>query len=469
TPVRFVGVNLVAGAAFPDSAMAKTVARRLAKFGVNLVRLHHLDNFSLDSRETLITPGSDTRHLNPEQFARLDYFIHQLALHGIYISITLNSARRFQPGDGVARADSLPLHAKAVSLFESRLIFLQQEHAGNLLSHQNPHTGLRYAEDPRIAMLEISNENSLYAAWKQDLLNGRRVYDSGLSHFHQQMLDSLWHDFLRNKYGDSNSLRQAWLEGVSGRESENLLRNGDFESSLGTEWILEQHGNASATLDRTNGAASGSYAARVRLQNETASLWDVQLKQVGMPMTQDSSYTLSFWARSELPRQIRVALVRDDLPSINFGLDRAVILPSGLWQAYTMNFSANQTNLENARLTFALSGAAGEILFDNVQLQHIHVRGLLSTESLEARNVKRIEHRERLNYSAARVHDTAEFYESRQREAYAETYRFIKEKAGARMLITASNIYGGPADAKTFAEADYIDHHAYWDHPQYPT
>ncbi|MGH7455765.1 MAG: hypothetical protein ACRENG_30700, partial [bacterium] len=220
TPVRFVGVNLVAGAAFPDSAMAKTVARRLAKFGVNLVRLHHLDNFSLDSRETLITPGSDTRHLNPEQFARLDYFIHQLALHGIYISITLNSARRFQTGDGVTRADSLPLHAKAVSLFESRLIFLQQEHAGNLLSHQNPHTGLRYAEDPRIAMLEISNENSLYAAWKQDLLNGRRVYDSGLSHFHQQMLDSLWHDFLRNKYGDSNSLRQAWLEGVSGRESE---------------------------------------------------------------------------------------------------------------------------------------------------------------------------------------------------------------------------------------------------------
>ncbi|MGH7602027.1 MAG: hypothetical protein ACREOI_37160, partial [bacterium] len=79
TPVRFVGVNLVAGAAFPDSAMAKTVARRLAKFGVNLVRLHHLANFSLDSRETLITSGSDTRHLNPEQFARLDYFIHQLA------------------------------------------------------------------------------------------------------------------------------------------------------------------------------------------------------------------------------------------------------------------------------------------------------------------------------------------------------------------------------------------------------
>ncbi len=471
TPIRFIGVSLVAGGVFPDSTTARMIAKRLAKFGVNLVRMHHIDNsWSSSGRESLIQPGTDTRHLDSQQLERLDYLIHQLALHGIYICISLNSARRFLPGDGVAHADEIPAYGKMVSLFEPRLLFLQKEYATNLLSHHNPYTGQRYADDPRIALLEIGNENTLYLAWKQDLLNGRRVYDNGLSLFHQRMLDSLWHDFLHEKYGNTAAIRQAWLAGTIDTTQNNLLRNGDFEQPLGTEWILEQHGTANALLLLSSAAASGKAAARVEVGAATNSLWDIQLKQVGMPIEKDSTYTLRFWAKSPFPQPIQVALVQDDMPSVSLGLEQTVFLPSGLyWQSYTLTFKASRTNLVNARLTFALSATKNTIWLDDIQLHRTYRLGLLPEENLEASNIRRIEHRERLNFSPARVQDTAEFYESLERKFFVEMYSHLKNDLGAKVLITANNIYGGPADAKAQAIADYLDHHAYWDHPQYPT
>src|SRR5690606_23344398 len=45
---------------------------------------------------------------------------------------------------------------------------LEKAFARTLLSHQNPYTGLTYAEDPAIAFIEINNENSIF----QQYLNG---------------------------------------------------------------------------------------------------------------------------------------------------------------------------------------------------------------------------------------------------------------------------------------------------------
>ncbi|MCS6950366.1 MAG: carbohydrate binding domain-containing protein, partial [bacterium] len=43
TPARFWGVNIVAGNVFMDKTTAERTAARLAKFGCNMVRLHHMD------------------------------------------------------------------------------------------------------------------------------------------------------------------------------------------------------------------------------------------------------------------------------------------------------------------------------------------------------------------------------------------------------------------------------------------
>ena len=41
--IRFLGVNIVGSAAFPRKEDAGKIAARLAKFGVNIVRFHHMD------------------------------------------------------------------------------------------------------------------------------------------------------------------------------------------------------------------------------------------------------------------------------------------------------------------------------------------------------------------------------------------------------------------------------------------
>jgi hypothetical protein len=77
--IRFFGVNLAFGANFPTHADATKVAARMAKFGINCVRFHHLD--------TSVAPAGllekDRVTLNPENLDRLDYFIAQLKAHGI--------------------------------------------------------------------------------------------------------------------------------------------------------------------------------------------------------------------------------------------------------------------------------------------------------------------------------------------------------------------------------------------------
>ena len=43
TPVRFWGTNLSAGACFPEKPYAEKLAKRLASYGCNIVRLHQMD------------------------------------------------------------------------------------------------------------------------------------------------------------------------------------------------------------------------------------------------------------------------------------------------------------------------------------------------------------------------------------------------------------------------------------------
>lgn len=42
--IRFWGVNITGASSFPTRADADRVAARLAKFGVNIVRFHHMEN-----------------------------------------------------------------------------------------------------------------------------------------------------------------------------------------------------------------------------------------------------------------------------------------------------------------------------------------------------------------------------------------------------------------------------------------
>ena len=206
SPARFWGTNFGSHVSFPSKEEAESLARRISFLGFNIVRLHHLDFYD--------EPGgifkSGTSELSPAQLERLDYLVYQLKKYGIYVNMNLLTMRRFRSGEGVAEAEKIQPGGKPVAFFDPKLIELQKKYAKDLLGHKNPYTGLRYAEEPAVAFVELTNENSLFDFWKWDNLNG---YLGGLKKgsippYYVAELDQLWNQQLKEKYGrDSNSKR----------------------------------------------------------------------------------------------------------------------------------------------------------------------------------------------------------------------------------------------------------------------
>ena len=160
--IRFWGVHLTdwspGSIELPAKEDTPMYARTLARYGVNIVRLHFVDKWA----PTGITDGSknDTRSFDAQQLDRLDFLVSELKKNGIYMDLNLNVGRAYKEGDGVPDAGRLQW-AKGLTLYDKRLIELQKEYAHNLLTHLNPYTRTEYRNEPAIAIVEILNENGI--------------------------------------------------------------------------------------------------------------------------------------------------------------------------------------------------------------------------------------------------------------------------------------------------------------------
>ncbi len=165
TEVKFWGTNFNSAANFPSHTYAETVARRLAKLGINIVRLHQLDaewivpNIFAFAKGKRVTGGA----LDPESMDRLDYLIYCLKKEGIYVYLDMITYRKFRSDEGVENAHALGDAAKPVSTFSRRMIELQKQFCRDMWLHENPYTGLAYRDDPAIVMTEIANENEFFS------------------------------------------------------------------------------------------------------------------------------------------------------------------------------------------------------------------------------------------------------------------------------------------------------------------
>lgn len=178
TPVRFWGVNLVAGDVFVPHALADSVATRLSRMGANLVRLHHMD--APWSTPNIFGNKTGTRKLDSASLDRLDYLHAALKKRGIYIMPDLLVHREMTETDGAP--EKAPLGAKQVGTFSRKLIELEKEYARNLLSHVNPYTKLAWKDDPSVAMTEFINESTIFANFDAGTIQGA----------YKRELDSLW-------------------------------------------------------------------------------------------------------------------------------------------------------------------------------------------------------------------------------------------------------------------------------------
>ena len=118
------GTNFNGRCEFPIHATSEMVARRLGKFGVNVMRTHQMDAESATPNiftSNRARPKDNTRSLDADSMDRLDYLIHCLKQAGVYTYLDLLTYRQFLPGDAVDACGELKQAAKPYLYFDRRL------------------------------------------------------------------------------------------------------------------------------------------------------------------------------------------------------------------------------------------------------------------------------------------------------------------------------------------------------------
>ncbi len=207
SPARFWGTNIHANQGiFPSHEQAEAVADTLARYGVNLVRLHlteyELIDHSYPDRQHFIT--------NEEKLDKFDYFVKCLNDRGIYLlldSVTGLSARGFTKDDGLEGWKEYGSH-RPWAYYEPKFAELGKKYIKDYLTRKNKYTGKTLLENPGAAMIMLINEQSIFFDWGTK--NGNPEYYS-------KLLDKLFNEWLQKKYGTEEAFKKAWTspDGVS--------------------------------------------------------------------------------------------------------------------------------------------------------------------------------------------------------------------------------------------------------------
>lgn len=161
-PVRFWGLNVTAAGAICSSSRATDIATKLAKMGVNLVRLHHIDSWSNPIVDYSHADGT-SQHLKESSLASLDVLIAQLKSRGIYVVPDPWVQRYFKQNDGVSawenfnKADNFHLHPYC--FFDPRMGELIRQTVASVWTRTSTVSGLRWCDDPALAFTETANES----------------------------------------------------------------------------------------------------------------------------------------------------------------------------------------------------------------------------------------------------------------------------------------------------------------------
>ena len=454
--VRFLGTNFAAKSAFPSHADAVRVAARIAKLGINLVRLHHMDNDSWGTGTTLWDARfKDHQHIDPAQLDRLDFLVAQLKKNGVYANINLHVSRSFTEADGFpASVDTIPDFDKRVDEFDRRMISLQKDYARALLTHVNPYTHLSYAKDPAVAVVEINNENSLVSNWGPP--------GEGLGTLPEPFRGELvgfWNDWLTKKYHTDAAVQAAWTAG--------LTPTGPPLMPPVPKWSSEHQGASQAemTLVGTLPARSGYFPdVRADVTQTDGTDWHVQTHQVGLDLTDGTTYTVTFRAKADKARTMPLGASLDQADWHNVGLTANTALTTD-WKPFHYVFTAHDTVPNHARLAFTLGGQTGTVWISDLQIHPgAEGAGLAPGQSLLTKTV------DIPIISPKAQHDDWVVFLADTERSYAEEMRlYLKRELHVNANVLCSQMgYGGLTSLTREADMDFADSHAYWQHPSFP-
>ena len=451
--IRFLGVNVCGSAAFPSKQEAEKIAARLAKFGVNVVRFHHMDAWW--EGFNIFDKRYGTRKLNDAALERLDYFIAKLKENGIYVNLNLLVSRRLTAADGLPpEIEQVDWKDQQVlGFFVDAVRDLHKEYAKQLLHHKNPYTNTTYAEEPAVAFVEIVNEQGLIHSW----LGG--VIDR-LPEIFKNELRVKWNEWLKLKYGSTEKLEEAW--GGPTRLGEEVLANPSFERGL-EGWVVEVHGRAQASYSVKS--EGGTRVLWIRVVRRGTENWHVQFNYPGLRVREGETYLVRFAARAEKEAYITVHIKQAHEPWAALSNIVTVKLTPE-WKVYEVALGVSDSD-DNARLDISNLGALETTYyFANFSMRLFQGAGLKEGERLEAGTVEILSLSDFYARSPRARRDWIEFLWELERSYFLDMYRYLKEELGAKALVIGTSV--GCSTPNIMSELDVVDAHAYWQHPVFP-
>jgi len=463
TRAKFWGTNLCFNACFPTKEQAEMLATRIAYFGFNAVRLHHMDYYFEPKGifEDVCPAYKDpqmkkTGVLSKKQLDRLDYLIYQLKIRGIYINMNLLVSRHFTEADGVEFAKELGMAAKPVSLFDPALIELQKKYAQDLLTHYNPYTKLRYCDDPVVALVEITNENSIMAYWQWNNLNGTMfgIKNKGIPTYYSQALDHLWNEWLRKKYHSPAIVISSWGNDTTPAFTPSIIVLAPLN-----KWKIEEHKNAKLSKEVSSNTAT------LNITRTTQIPWHLQFK-TEVDIEKDQNYIFNFTAQSSKPTTIGLICQQASPPWHDIGLSGTIDLTSNP-QDFSIPFTATQDN-PAAKLAFLLGYEQTSIQLTNISLSLVSGLPLVAQKHDTFFSFPRPLHKLRLFYNKTIIKDITSFYTDLTHDYFDQMLLTLRDKIGIKIPI--AGIGGNIIQENTSAmrNCDFNDLHTYWDHPRFP-
>ena len=449
--VRLWGVNLSFGANMPRHEDAPYIAARLAAAGVNSVRCHHMDTARWPRG---LWNAEDGKTISSEALDRLDFFIDQLARHGIYVNINLHVGRAHSEYLDLPKANRQ--YDKISNIFTPALIDAQKQFARQLLTHINPYRKVRYADDPAVAFVEITNENSFFM-WDSE--NTLRT----LPPYYADILQKKYNAWLKKRYGSDEKLLYIWAEGTEPL-GKNILSNSSLQMTtpgkrIPTNWNIEQHSGCKASILRQHYESKDALCIKIDKADDTE--WHLQFNQGGISLKSGRYYTVMFEAAADEPRSISCSVSQAHSSWSNLGLSRQVELKRE-WQTFLFGFIAKADD-DNARMSFSFGT-------DNIPIHLAHVRfhpggrvGLEKGVSIGAENIALFAD----NESSKRALDRMLFLAETEKAYFDEMRLFIIKDLNTRALVTGTIVFG-PLGLYAQSNMDFIDVHAYWQHPRFP-
>ena len=200
TEARFWGTNVVFNANYMSHADSDILADRIARSGYNIVRLHMFDT----SREpNIFAPGTSIT-FDETYLDRFFYFTAALRERGIYVYMDLLVHRKAYAADGIEAVEDVDNKGwQSESHYDEYLWDLQKEFAYNILTRENPYTGLAYKDDPQMAMVGITNESSVTS-----IILNNGLYPS--TEHYQGILNAKFNAWLKEKYSSNAKVSAAW-------------------------------------------------------------------------------------------------------------------------------------------------------------------------------------------------------------------------------------------------------------------